>query len=104
MKRSAIALALGAAAIVTASPAFADMALATSKNCMTCHAVDKKVLGPAFKDVAAKYKGDKTAADKLAQKVMKGGGGVWGPVAMPPNPQVSDAEAKKLAAWILGQK
>jgi cytochrome c len=104
MKRSAIALALGAAAIVTASPAFADLALSTSKNCMTCHTVEKKVVGPGFKEVAAKYKGDKTAADKLALKVVKGGGGVWGPVAMPPNPQVSEAEAKKLVAWILSQK
>jgi len=61
----------------------------------------KKLVGPAFKDVAAKYVGDKTAADKLATKIQKGGAGVWGPVPMPANTQVNDAEAKKLAAWVL---
>jgi cytochrome c len=79
----------------------ADTALATSKNCMACHAVDKKLVGPSYKDVAAKYAADKTAVDKLAIKIQKGGGGVWGPVPMPANTQVNDAEAKKLAAWIL---
>ena len=63
--------------------------------------VDKKVLGPAFKDVAAKYKGDKAAADRLATKIMKGGSGVWGTAYMPANAQVNEAEAKKLAAWVL---
>lgn len=87
-----------------AAPAFADLALATSKNCMSCHAVDRKVLGPAFKDVAAKYKDDKGAADMLAAKIMKGGSGVWGPVPMPANNQVSEADAKKLAAWVLSTK
>ncbi len=82
-------------------PAWADLALATSKNCMACHATDKKLVGPAYKDVAAKYSGDKTAADKLATKIQKGGAGVWGPVPMPANTQVNDAEAKKLAAWVL---
>ena len=81
--------------------AFADQALATSKNCMSCHAVDRKLVGPAYKDVAAKYKGDKAAADRLAAKVMKGGGGVWGAVPMPSNPQVNETEAKNLVAWIL---
>ncbi len=85
-------------------PAWADLALATSKNCMACHTTDKKLLGPAYKDVAAKYAGDKTAADKLATKIQKGGAGVWGPVPMPANTQVSDAEAKKLAAWVLSIK
>jgi cytochrome c len=101
MKR--ILFALLAATSVTA-PALADQALATSKNCMACHAIDKKVLGPAYKDVAAKYANDKSAADKLVVKVMKGGGGVWGPVPMPANPQVNEAEAKKLVAWVLSQK
>ena len=82
-------------------PAWADLALATSKNCMACHATDKKLVGPAYKDVAAKYATDKTAVDKLATKIQKGGAGVWGPVPMPANMQVSDAEAKKLAAWVL---
>jgi cytochrome c len=87
--------------IFTTVPALADQALATSKNCMSCHAVDRKLVGPAYKDVAAKYKGDKAAADRLATKVMKGGGGVWGAVPMPSNPQVSEAEAKNIVAWIL---
>ena len=82
-------------------PAQADLALATSKNCMACHATDKKLVGPAYKDVAVKYASDKTAVDKLATKIQKGGAGVWGPVPMPANTQVSDAEAKKLAAWVL---
>jgi cytochrome c len=71
---------------------------------MACHAVDKKLVGPAYKDVATKYAGDKTAADKLAEKIQKGGSGVWGPVPMPANPQVNAAEAKQLAQWVLGQK
>ena len=104
MKRTVFAIALSATAVFSAAPAFADLALATSKNCMACHAVDKKVVGPAYKDVAAKYKGDKTAAEKLAAKVMKGGSGTWGAIPMPANPQVSEAEAKKLVAWVLSQK
>jgi cytochrome c len=68
------------------------------------HQVDKKLVGPAYKDVAAKYAGDKDAANKLAQKIMKGGSGVWGPVPMPANPQVSEAEARQLAAWVLTLK
>ncbi len=82
----------------------ADLALATSKNCMSCHAVERKVLGPSFKDVAAKYKDDKGAIDMLATKIKKGGSGVWGPVPMPANTQVSDADARKLAAWALSAK
>ena len=91
---------------VLLSPAMsvkADMALATSKNCMSCHALDRKLVGPSYKDVAAKYKGDKAAPDKLAAKVMKGGSGSWGAVPMPSNPQVNEAEAKKLVAWVLSQ-
>lgn len=101
MKQTLIALALSAAAI---APAIADQALAQSKNCMACHAVDKKLVGPAFKDVAAKYAGQKDAADKLAAKIIKGGSGVWGPIPMPANAQVNEAEAKKLATWVLAQK
>jgi cytochrome c len=98
MKRVLFAL---ISAVVVATPAMADLALAQSKNCLSCHAVDKKVVGPAYKDVAAKYKGDKSAVDRLAAKVQKGGGGVWGPVPMPANPQVNEAEAKKLVTWVL---
>ncbi len=102
MKRFTFALLAG---LALSAPAFADeLALATSKNCMSCHAVDKKLVGPAYKDVAAKYKGDKTAVDKLAAKVIKGGSGVWGQIPMPPNAQVNDAEAKKLVTWILSVK
>jgi cytochrome c len=71
---------------------------------MSCHAVDKKLLGPSYKDVADKYRGDKAATEKLAAKVMNGGSGVWGVLVMPANKQVSEAEAKKLVAWILSQK
>ena len=98
MKRALLALATLSALSV---PALADQALATAKNCMACHAVDKKLVGPAYKDVAAKYAGQKDAVDKLAVKIMKGGSGVWGPVPMPANPQVTEADAKKLAAWVL---
>ena len=101
MKKTVLALTLTAAAI---APAMADEALAKSKNCMACHAVANKIVGPAYKDVAKKYAADKTAADKLAAKIIKGGSGVWGAVPMPANPQVSEAEARKLAAWVLSQK
>ena len=87
-----------------AAPAYAQADLAQKKNCMACHAVDKKLVGPAYKDVAAKYAGQSDAEDKLAQKVIKGGTGVWGQIPMPPNPQVSEAEAKQLVKWVLSQK
>ena len=76
-------------------------ALMTKSGCVACHAVDKKVIGPSYKDVAAKYKNDKDAATKLAAKVKAGGQGVWGPIPMPPNAQVPDADIKTLVAWIL---
>ena len=95
---------IAATLAVTTLPAFAQLELAQKKNCMACHSVDKKVVGPAYKDVAAKYAGQKDAVDKLAAKIMKGGSGVWGPVPMPANAQVNEAEAKKLAAWVLTQK
>ena len=86
------------------APAFANADLAQKKNCLACHQVDKKLVGPAYKDVAAKYAGDKDAVNKLAQKVIKGGSGAWGPVPMPANPQVSEAEARQLVTWVLTQK
>ena len=89
---------------VAAAPVFANQDLAQKKNCMACHAVDKKLVGPAYKDVAAKYAGQKDAVDKLAQKVVKGGAGVWGQVPMPANTQVSDTEAKQIVSWILSLK
>lgn len=101
MKRALFAL---MATCCIAAPAVADQALAKSKNCLSCHAVDKKVVGPSYQDVAKKYAGQKDAADKLAVKIIKGGSGAWGAVPMPANPQVNEAEAKKLAAWVLSVK
>ena len=101
MKR---ALLVAALALASSAPALADLALATSKNCMSCHAVERKILGPSFKEIAAKYKDNKGAADMLATKIVKGGSGVWGAVPMPANNQVSEADAKKLAAWVLSAK
>ena len=90
--------------MTTALPALADQALATAKNCTACHAAQKKLVGPSYKDVAAKYKDDTGAVDRLAAKIIKGGSGAWGPVPMPANAQVSDADARKLAAWVLDFK
>jgi len=103
MKRILITLAV---ALPVAAPvlAQADQALAAAKNCMACHATDKKLVGPSYKDVAAKYGGQAGAADKLAVKIVNGGAGVWGPVPMPANAQVNAADAKKLADWILSLK
>jgi cytochrome c len=101
MKR---ALLIMAAVAAISAPAMADEALAKSKNCMACHAVDKKLVGPAYKEVAKKYAGNAKAADMLAEKIVKGGSGVWGAIPMPANPQVNAADAKKLAAWVMSQQ
>ena len=101
MKRTLIALAM---TLSVAAPAMADEALAKSKNCMSCHATDKKLVGPAYKDVAKKYAGQKDAAADLVTKIVKGSKGVWGPVPMPANAQVNEADAKKLAEWVLSLK
>ena len=109
-------VALIAAGLICAGGAFAQNkdkggvdpkaaeALAQKSGCIACHNVDKKVIGPAYKDVAGKYRTDKDALAKLSEKVKKGGAGVWGQVPMPPNPQVTDAEIKTLVAWILSIK
>jgi cytochrome c len=103
MKKYAAALAaLGLVAV--ASPALADEALAKKYACTACHAIDRKLVGPSYKDVAAKYKGDAKAEEKLAVKVKKGGSGVFGPVPMPPNPNVPDADVAKLVKWVLSIK
>ena len=94
---------MAAAGIVMAGQAHADEALAKAKNCMACHAIDKKLVGPAYKDVAAKYKGDAKAPAMLAAKIKAGGKGTWGQVPMPPN-NVTPEEATKLATWVLAQK
>jgi len=101
MKHIFAAIAALATGFAVSTPALADMTLATTKNCMACHAVDKKLVGPSYKDIATKYAGQADAVDKLAAKVVKGGSGVWGPVPMPANTQINDADAKKLVAWIL---
>jgi len=88
---------------VAADPA-AGEALATRNGCMVCHTVDKKVIGPGFKEIAAKYRNDKGAAANLAQKVKQGGKGVWGDMLMPPNTHVKDEEIKAMIEWILSLK
>ena len=97
----AVVIAAAAALALSAGVASADQALAQKNACMSCHQLDKKVVGPAFKDVAKKYKGDAKAAEHIVGVIKKGGKGVWGQVPMPPHPQVSDADAKKLADWVL---
>ena len=101
MKQAFILAALGLA--VASGPVFAQAELAKQKNCLACHATDKKLVGPSYKDVAAKYKGDKDAAAKLAKKIREGGVGVWGQVPMPANPQDNEQEAASLAKWVLSQ-
>ena len=95
-----IALIASLAAVVS-SPALANADLAQKKSCLACHATDKKLVGPSYKDVADKYAGQKDAVAKLAEKIQKGGVGAWGQIPMPANPQVSADEAKTLAAWVL---
>lgn len=93
---------LAAVALVAASgSASASQALAQKNSCMSCHQVAKKVVGPAFADVAKKYKGDAGAAGHLFNVVKKGGKGVWGSIPMPPHPQVKDDDAKAIVAWVL---
>ena len=101
MKRVLIATLLAAG---LSQSVFADQKLAGAKNCLGCHAVGTQVVGPSFKDVAKKYAGDNSAAETLAAKVRAGGGGVWGAIPMPANPQVNEAESKKLVTWILSLK
>ncbi|MCE3262023.1 MAG: c-type cytochrome [Pseudoduganella sp.] len=98
-------IAISALLISTSLAAHADTPeqLAKSKSCFACHATAKKLVGPSFKDIAVKYKNDKTAEDKLVLKILQGGSGVWGAVPMPPN-QVTDAEAHQLVRWVLAQK
>ena len=96
--------AAAAALVVMSGAASADQALAQKNACMSCHGVDKKIVGPAFKEVAKKYAGDKTAHDKLAAKVKAGGKGVWGEVPMPPNPNLKPDDASKIIDWVLSLK
>ena len=96
-----VALLLGSQAWADAA---AEAAFAKSKNCLACHAIDKKVVGPAFKAVADKYRQDPGASERLALKVRQGGNGAWGVVYMPANAQVTPEESKRLVAWMLGLK
>ncbi len=89
---------------LAAGPAMASADLAKAKNCVACHAADKKLVGPSYKQIAAKYANDKSALEKLTRKVRDGGSGVWGQVPMPPNPQVSAEEAATLVQWVLSHK
>lgn len=99
MKRALAACLLAASAF---SHAQAD--LAKEKSCMACHALTARIVGPAFKDVATKYRGQKDAEEQLVQKVIKGSAGAWGPVPMPPNPRVTEPEARSLVKWVLSQQ
>jgi cytochrome c len=96
-----IATVLIAAGLLAASPAQANLELAKKNNCTACHMVDKKLVGPAYADVAKKYAGDKNAAKALATKVKAGSTGTWGQIPMPPNPNVKDADVEVLIKWIL---
>ena len=90
--------------VLVSSPVLADESLLKKNNCMACHAADKKLVGPSYKDVAIKYKGQSDAADKLAKKIRAGGSGVWGVIPMPAHPQLSEADAQKLSKFILNYK
>ena len=102
--KSVALVVLGIAGALAAAPAAASEELAKKHACFACHAVDKKLVGPSYKDVAAKYRGDKGAEAKLFDKVKKGGTGVWGQIPMPPNAAVPDADVKALVKWIMSQK
>ncbi len=102
--RNPIVISVAIALAGIAGSAVADANLAKAKNCLACHTVDTKLVGPSFKDVAKKYAADKAAPDNLAKKIREGGAGVWGQIPMPANPQVNAAEAATLAKWVLSLK
>lgn len=99
-----LSVAAGALCVMLTGGAQADETLAQNKGCLTCHQSERKVIGPAFKDVAARYRNDKDASALLAKKIKEGGKGAWGDAVMPPNPHVSDADSARLVAWILALK
>lgn len=99
--KSVVISAFIAAGVLASAPAFASKDLATKSSCFACHAVDKKLVGPSFQEIAKKYAGDKTAEAKLAEKVKKGGSGAWGAIPMPPNVAVKDEDIKTLVKWVL---
>jgi cytochrome c len=104
MRASSSLFALIPAVLVLAAPlsAHANLDLAKKNACMACHAVDKKLVGPSYQDVAKKYDGQKDAADALAASIKRGGSGKWGPIPMPAQAALSDADARTLATWVLG--
>lgn len=104
MKRLGLAFFAAAGCLAAALPAAASEELAKKHACFACHAVDKKLVGPSYKDVAAKYRGDAGAEGRLADKVKKGSQGTWGQVPMPPNASVPDGDVRALVRWILSQK
>jgi cytochrome c len=103
MKQLVIASVMGSTLLLT-NAAFASTDLARQKNCMACHSINNKVVGPAFKDISKRYSGQKDAEDQLVQGVLKGSSGKWGAVPMPANGQLSEAEARTLVKWVLSQK
>lgn len=102
--RQLVALSVAAGLMLSAGAALADAEMVKKYNCLACHANDRQVLGPAFKAVAEKYAGDKTAADRLAKKIKAGGSGVWGQMPMPPHPQIPDADALAISKYVLSIK
>ena len=104
MKTLITSLIVSAGLLAGAGNALASEALAKKHNCLACHAIDKKLVGPSYQEVAAKYKGDAGAEAKLVAKVKNGGSGAWGQVPMPPNASVPDADIKTLVNWVLGMK
>ena len=104
MKTLVTCLFVSAGVLAGAGNALASEALAKKHNCLACHAADKKLIGPSYAEVAAKYRGQKDAEAKLVEKVKKGGTGVWGQVPMPPNASVPDADIKALVKWVLSAK
>ena len=104
MKKSSTLICAALSGLLMAAPALADQRLAAAKNCMSCHAADKKLVGPSYKEVAAKYAGQPDAVAKLSEKVKKGGVGVWGQVPMPANPQVKDADLQTMVKYIVSIK
>jgi cytochrome c len=105
VRRAAAAAAIGALAASAIGVAHADVGdglkVARSNACMGCHAVDRKLVGPSFKDIAARYKSDPQAVAKLSKKVKEGGSGVWGAIPMPAHPRMSDADVRAVVEWVL---
>jgi len=104
MMKKLLLTAVPAALLMLSGAASADQALAQKSACMSCHGIDKKIVGPAFKEIAKKYADDKSAHAMLVEKVKVGGKGVWGPIPMPPSPQVKPEEASKIIDWVLSLK